>query len=207
MDNRRDFIKKATIIATGTGVACALLLSIQKALAINPELNSTYLDAEHVVIFMQENRSFDHCFGSLQGVRGLCGDHDCLGAACLAEREAGAGGGLMDWAAADSILKEIRAECGKDPRLLDAREMMLRRAFQYARIRTDWGLSTLEDRQRMNAERTDAHNVLIDACNILSRAMAEEGRNNSWRERLSDDRQVIGDFACLAHAIYGIAAR
>src|SRR5678815_5901675 len=71
MDTRRDFLKKATIIAAGTGVAGTLPLSIQKALAINPELNSTYLDAEHVVILMQENRSFDHCYGSLQGVRGF----------------------------------------------------------------------------------------------------------------------------------------
>lgn len=28
-------------------------------------------DIEHVVIFMQENRSFDHYFGSLNGVRGF----------------------------------------------------------------------------------------------------------------------------------------
>jgi len=29
------------------------------------------MDAEHIVILMQENRSFDHCFGTLQGVRGF----------------------------------------------------------------------------------------------------------------------------------------
>src|SRR5690348_3867007 len=28
-------------------------------------------DVEHVVILMQENRSFDHYFGSLRGVRGF----------------------------------------------------------------------------------------------------------------------------------------
>src|SRR3989442_13098214 len=28
-------------------------------------------DVQHVVIFMQENRSFDHYFGSLHGVRGF----------------------------------------------------------------------------------------------------------------------------------------
>ena len=28
-------------------------------------------DVEHVVILMQENRSFDHYFGSLKGVRGF----------------------------------------------------------------------------------------------------------------------------------------
>ena len=45
--------------------------AIQRAMAINPELGSTYLDAEHIVILMQENRSFDHAFGTLQGVRGF----------------------------------------------------------------------------------------------------------------------------------------
>ena len=45
--------------------------SIQKALAINPANGSTYLDAEHIVFLMQENRSFDHTYGTLQGVRGF----------------------------------------------------------------------------------------------------------------------------------------
>lgn len=45
--------------------------SVQKAFAIDPEPGTTFLDAEHVVLLMQENRSFDHCFGSLQGVRGF----------------------------------------------------------------------------------------------------------------------------------------
>ena len=29
------------------------------------------MDAEHIVLLMQENRSFDHTFGTLQGVRGF----------------------------------------------------------------------------------------------------------------------------------------
>ncbi|MCP6756204.1 phospholipase C, phosphocholine-specific, partial [Klebsiella pneumoniae] len=45
--------------------------SVQKALSINPEPGTTWQDAEHVVLLMQENRSFDHCFGTLQGVRGF----------------------------------------------------------------------------------------------------------------------------------------
>ncbi|MFF3632334.1 alkaline phosphatase family protein [Streptomyces sp. NPDC002164] len=28
-------------------------------------------DIRHVVILMQKNRSFDHCFGTLNGVRGF----------------------------------------------------------------------------------------------------------------------------------------
>ncbi len=71
MDTRREFIKKASLLSGAAGMFNALPGSIQKALAINPALGSTYLDAEHVVILMQENRSFDHCFGTLQGVRGF----------------------------------------------------------------------------------------------------------------------------------------
>lgn len=70
MDNRRDFLKKAAMLTGGIAMMGTLPPAIQKALAINPEMGSTFLDAEHIVILMQENRSFDHCFGTLQGVRG-----------------------------------------------------------------------------------------------------------------------------------------
>lgn len=71
MDSRRDFLKKAALLTAGGGVAGALPASISRALAIDPPPGSTYLDAEHVVILMQENRSFDHCYGTLRGVRGF----------------------------------------------------------------------------------------------------------------------------------------
>lgn len=71
MDNRREFIKKAALLSGGTGLLGGLPPSIQKAFAINPAPGTTYLDAEHIVFLMQENRSFDHCFGTLQGVRGF----------------------------------------------------------------------------------------------------------------------------------------
>src|SRR5258708_4350519 len=70
METRREFVKKAALLSTGAGLWGVLPASIQKAFAINPDQGSTYLDAEHIVILMQENRSFDHCFGTLQGVRG-----------------------------------------------------------------------------------------------------------------------------------------
>ncbi|SHM70243.1 phospholipase C [Cyclobacterium lianum] len=70
-DNRREFLKKAALFTGGAGLWGSLPATIQKAMAINPEPGSTYLDAEHVVILMQENRSFDHCFGKLKGVRGF----------------------------------------------------------------------------------------------------------------------------------------
>lgn len=71
MESRREFIKKSILLSGTAGLSMVLPASIQRALAIDPAPGSTYLDAEHVVILMQENRSFDHCFGSLQGVRGF----------------------------------------------------------------------------------------------------------------------------------------
>ncbi len=71
MDTRRAFLKKASLLAGGAGIWSALPASIQKAMAIDPAKGSTYLDAEHIVFLMQENRSFDHTYGTLQGVRGF----------------------------------------------------------------------------------------------------------------------------------------
>lgn len=69
--SRREFIKLSSIFAGGTLMANSLPSSIHKALMIEAEPNTTFLDAEHIVFLMQENRSFDHCFGTLQGVRGF----------------------------------------------------------------------------------------------------------------------------------------
>jgi phospholipase C len=71
VDTRRDFLKKAIMLSGATGLSYVFPESIQRAMAINPEKGSTYLDAEHIVILMQENRSFDHCFGTMKGVRGF----------------------------------------------------------------------------------------------------------------------------------------
>ncbi|MEV5942010.1 phosphocholine-specific phospholipase C [Streptomyces sp. NPDC051994] len=65
--NRRRFIQ----LAGGTAAFAALSQSIARAAAI-PAAGSTgtIQDVEHIVVLMQENRSFDHYFGSLKGVRG-----------------------------------------------------------------------------------------------------------------------------------------
>lgn len=71
MSDRREFLKQIAILTGGTGLMYGIPPSIQRAIAIDPEEGSTYLDAEHVVILMKENRSFDHALGSLSGVRGF----------------------------------------------------------------------------------------------------------------------------------------
>lgn len=68
MDTRRSFLKKAGLLSGGWAV---LPPTLQKAFAIDPEPGSTFYDAEHVIFLMQENRSFDHALGTLQGVRGF----------------------------------------------------------------------------------------------------------------------------------------
>jgi phospholipase C len=70
--NRRDFLRTFAA-ATGAGIATTVFPpSIQKALAIQPRRHrNTIEDVEHVVILTQENRSFDHYFGTLSGVRGF----------------------------------------------------------------------------------------------------------------------------------------
>jgi phospholipase C len=72
MKSRREFLRLAT---TSAGAAAGLALlpaSIRKALAIPATTTTgTIKDVQHVVIFMQENRSFDHYFGTLRGVRGF----------------------------------------------------------------------------------------------------------------------------------------
>lgn len=55
----------------GTAAASAFP-AIARAVSIAPDVRSgTLNDIDHVVILMQENRSFDHYFGTLQGVRGF----------------------------------------------------------------------------------------------------------------------------------------
>lgn len=70
---RRRFLKMTAGSAGGLAALSAWPGLIEKALAIephNPTGNPSIADIEHVIVFMQENRSFDHYFGMLPGVRG-----------------------------------------------------------------------------------------------------------------------------------------
>ncbi|MGW1373743.1 phosphocholine-specific phospholipase C [Streptomyces sp. NPDC002446] len=66
--NRRRFLQ----IAGATAGASALSSSIARAASIPARRRSGSInDIEHVVVLMQENRSFDHYFGTMKGVRGF----------------------------------------------------------------------------------------------------------------------------------------
>jgi len=87
------------------------------------------------------------------------------------------------------------------------RSEVLRTAIRYCNIRAEWNLMTVKERMDADKRRTAAHNAFIDAVNILSRAMGKTSAGNEWRRLLSDDRKVLGDFACLLVAHLGILAR
>jgi len=66
--DRRSFLK----FLSSAAAAAAFPRSIDKALAIPAHHRTgTIRDIEHIVFLMQENRAFDHYFGSLRGVRGF----------------------------------------------------------------------------------------------------------------------------------------
>src|SRR5262245_60297018 len=66
--DRRTFLQ---LLASGA-LAAAFPPSISRALSIPANRRTgTIRDVEHIVVLMQENRSFDHYFGTLRGVRGF----------------------------------------------------------------------------------------------------------------------------------------
>ncbi|WP_435970276.1 phosphocholine-specific phospholipase C [Streptomyces sp. Qhu_M48] len=68
-----DIDRRRFLQLTGGAAAFTLLSeSIARAAAIPAQgATGTIQDIEHIVVLMQENRSFDHYFGSLKGVRGF----------------------------------------------------------------------------------------------------------------------------------------
>ncbi len=73
--DRRQFLKLAGASAA-FAASCIAPPSIRRALAL-PALGrrGTIHDVRHIVLLMQENRSFDHYFGTLRGVRGFGDRH------------------------------------------------------------------------------------------------------------------------------------
>src|SRR5215475_5683650 len=73
MSNDRKSMDRRTFLQlTGATTLAGLQANIAKALAIPAnDKTQSIKDVEHIVILMQENRPFDHHFGTLRGVRGF----------------------------------------------------------------------------------------------------------------------------------------
>ncbi|MFC1438811.1 phospholipase C, phosphocholine-specific [Streptacidiphilus sp. N1-10] len=98
--SRRTFLGSAAAATAAVG-ANVLPASLVKAAAA-PAAAGSISDIAHVVIFMQENRSFDHYYGRLSGVRGF-GDTSLLrfpsGSDVFHQTTSGPSGGsvLLPW--------------------------------------------------------------------------------------------------------------
>ncbi len=69
---RREFLRQSAKTLGAAAMLATLPASIRRALAADPAVDSgTIQDVKHIVILMQENRSFDHYFGTMRGVRGF----------------------------------------------------------------------------------------------------------------------------------------
>jgi phospholipase C len=72
---RRRMLGSAATVGGLAAASTVLPINLRKALASPPSHHRGLADIKHVVLLMQENRSFDHYFGSLSGVRGFDDPH------------------------------------------------------------------------------------------------------------------------------------
>jgi phospholipase C len=75
---RRRLLGSVAGVAGGAAALSLLPPSVQRAVAedtAGAPRHGSLRDIKHVVLLMQENRSFDHYFGTLKGVRGFADPH------------------------------------------------------------------------------------------------------------------------------------
>jgi phospholipase C len=68
---RRRFLAAGSAAAGLAALGSSAGRLVEAAAAVEPSTSRGIREIEHVVILMQENRSFDHYFGTLSGVRGF----------------------------------------------------------------------------------------------------------------------------------------
>ncbi len=69
--SRRSFLAASGSAAAGVALSLGAGRLIEAAADVSPSTARGIGEIEHIVILMQENRSFDHYFGTLSGVRGF----------------------------------------------------------------------------------------------------------------------------------------
>lgn len=70
--SRRGFLRTMGQAGAAAAVLATFPPAIQRALALPANQRTrTLQDVEHIVVLTQENRSFDHYFGTMEGVRGF----------------------------------------------------------------------------------------------------------------------------------------
>src|SRR5271154_6816408 len=68
---RRRLLTGASRVAAAAAASALMPPNVRRLLGQAPSRSGSLKDIKHVVLLMQENRSFDHYFGTLAGVRGF----------------------------------------------------------------------------------------------------------------------------------------
>lgn len=105
----------------------------------------------------------------------------------------------------DEMIYGINSSKTED--IMDFVKDMVDKANKYTSIRCKWEFMTNEERMEEDSMRTALHNSFITSINIVSRILVSEGIDVSWREKLGDDRKIVGDFACFISFMIGITNR
>ena len=92
-----------------------------------------------------------------------------------------------------------------DEDIVDLYNRLIEKAVRYAHIRAEWNTLNREEKLERDSSRTAAHDSFISSINIIARSEGKIGLQ--WRERLTDDRKRIGDFACYLALFRAIDAR
>ena len=71
MLTRRRLLKRAAGVTVAAAAQALMPFNVRRVLAQGPPKQGSLNDIKHVVLLMQENRSFDHYFGTLAGVQGI----------------------------------------------------------------------------------------------------------------------------------------
>ncbi|QFU88703.1 phosphocholine-specific phospholipase C [Amycolatopsis sp. YIM 10] len=108
-----ELSRRRVLATTGAAVAGSLLPpSLHAAMAAPMRRGRGLAEVEHVIVLMQENRSFDHYFGKLRGVRGFGDAHPLPlpGGGDVFNQPNPAGGVVLPFS-----LREGAARAGRDP--------------------------------------------------------------------------------------------
>lgn len=102
---------------------------------------------------------------------------------------------------------DLIIEIVNDEEALELYNELIDDAIRYSQIRAKWINMNNDEKKNIDATRTCSHNALITDFNILSRYLKLKGKNTFWKEKLGDDRKLIGDFACYIVFINSINSR
>jgi len=168
---RRSFIAGATAAAAagvaGTGAVAAAAAETAATAGTAQAATSGLGNIQHVIVFMQENRSFDHYYGTLQGVRGFS-DRTAISlpsGSSVFNQPNGSSTQYPWQLTTDALLGETLGQCNGS---LDHSWATQHQAFDGGRM-DDWVAAKGSDRTMGYLARADIpfHYALADAYTIL----------------------------------------